>query len=122
MINNIIKHYGYHWLFFGLFIIFGVVSGFIIAPGVVLCLIWNAIAMKITQIPTINIFWAIVLWLIIFITLFITTRQYFEVTYKKGKKLDVDEIRNLVKGFREMDIDIKTLKPRQEQLKKRKKK
>ena len=42
--------------------------------------------------------------------------------HDKGKKLDVDEIRNLVKGFREMDIDIKTLKPRQEQLKKRKKK
>lgn len=112
MINDIIKTYGFHWVLLGLFVVVCVVAGFIVFPAIVLTHIWNYVVHVMKILHTINIFQGILLWGIIAITLYITTKEKFKTSYSDGKKITKNEVKQIIKEARKKGVPLKMLKSR----------
>jgi len=112
MIKDIIKTYGFHWVLLGLFVVVCVVAGFIVFPAIVLAHMWNYMVYVTKILHTINIFQGILLWGIIAITLYITTKEKFRTSYSEGKRITKNEVRHIIKEARSKGIPLKMLKSR----------
>src|SRR5574344_1192418 len=110
MINDIVKTYGFHWVILELFVVVCLVAGFVIFPAIVLIWTWNHIVIALKILHTINILQGILLWGIIAITLYITTKEKFKLSYEKGKKISREEVKQIIKDARSHGIPLKTLK------------
>ena len=58
---------------------------------------------------TINIFQGILLWGIVSITLYITTKEKFKTSYSKGKIITKNEVKQLIREARKKGIPLKAL-------------
>jgi len=110
MINDIVKTYGFHWVLLGLFVVVCVVAGFVVFPAIVLTYTWNYLVHVTKILHTINIFQGILLWGIIAITLYITTKEKFKTSYSEGKRITKNEVRKIYTEARKKGIPLKTLK------------
>lgn len=110
--KKMIKTYGFHWVLLGLFVVACMIAGFIAFPAIVTKNIWNSIAHFIKFIPRINIIEATLLWLIIFISTYLSTRNLFKISIEKGKKIEKDEWKAILKEAHKNGIKGKKWRPR----------
>ncbi len=108
--KDIIKYYGYHWVILGLFVVICLIAGFVVFPSLVFLYLFNKVSLFFTIIPKINLIGALLLWGIIFLSLYIGTKDLFVVSYQKGKKMSRKEIKEIMRGLRRQGITGKMVK------------
>lgn len=109
-----------------MFIIAGLVMGFVISPGVLAMLIWNHFSVANETFPQINVVQGVMLWAMIALTLYMTNNKKGFVSFKSATKLNDKELKDLMervklqsqtKAINSMILtsdDLKKIKPKNE--------
>ncbi len=95
---KIIEITGFSGLLKAGFIVICLAAGFIGFPGLVAMTLWNKFASPL--LPEINMLQGILLWAIIFITYFISTKKHFAICFGKPKELSDEEMNVLMERIR----------------------
>lgn len=90
---KIIQINGLRGLLVAFFIVTCLAAGFVVFPGFVAMNLWNKFAINL---PQINLYQGILLWAIVAIIYFITTKQSFAVSFGAPKELSEEELRVLM--------------------------
>lgn len=112
MMKRMVQVYGFHWILLGLFVVICLFAGFVVFPAIVTKSIWNFIAHIVKFMPRINIIEATLLWLIIFVSTYLGTRNLFKVSIEKGKKIEKDEWKRILAEAHKNGIKGKKWRPR----------
>lgn len=95
---KIIEISGFSGFLKAIFIVTCLIAGFVVFPGLVAMTVWNKFATL--TFPTINLFQGVLLWAIIFITYFISTKKHFAICFGKPKELSDEEMSILMERIR----------------------
>ena len=87
---------GIRGLFAAVFVVFGLVAGFIISPGWVCMQIWNKIAEETLSITTMNLFQGIMLWAIIALSLYALNNKRTLIGFGTYPTLSPDQIKDIM--------------------------
>lgn len=86
---------GFQGILLTAFLVFGIVSGFIISPSWVCMKIWNFIALN-NSFASINLYQGLLLWFIIVLTLFALNKKNSFIGFGSYKKLSPEQIREII--------------------------
>ncbi len=89
---------GIRGIFTVIFIIFGLISGFIISPGWVCMQIWNYIFHNSSTVVLMNIYEGIILWAIIALTLYALNNKRALIGFGSFQGLSPEQIQEIVSG------------------------
>ncbi len=95
---RIIHIAGLRGLITALFIVTCLGAGFIVFPGFVAMSIWNYFAAG--NMPEINLFQGILLWAIIALTYFISSKQSVAVSFATPRELNEEELKTLMERIK----------------------
>ena len=99
---------GVRGLFAAIFVVLGLVAGFIISPGWVCMQIWNKIAEETLSITTMNLFQGIMLWAIIALSLYALNNKRTLIGFGSYKGLSPEQVKDIMS--RAKDSEDKILK------------
>ncbi len=94
---KIITINGIRGIFAAVFIVLGLIAGFIISPGWVCMHIWNYIAEQAVNMVTMNIFQGIMLWAIIALSLYALNNKKALIGFGAYQALSPDQIKDIMK-------------------------
>lgn len=87
---------GVRGLFAAIFVVLGLVAGFIISPGWVCMQIWNKIAEETLSITTMNLFQGIMLWAIIALSLYALNNKRTLIGFGSYPTLSPEQIKDIM--------------------------
>ena len=87
---------GVRGLFAAVFVVLGLVAGFIISPGWVCMQIWNKIAEETLSITTMNLFQGIMLWAIIALSLYALNNKRTLIGFGSYPTLSPEQIKDIM--------------------------
>lgn len=118
---NVIQIHGFKGLVIAAFIVCCLAAGFIAFPGFICMYGWNAVASRVTEIPSIGIIQGLLLWGIMIAAYFALKKDRVVVCFKTPKGLSEDELKevfaDLKKQSQEDPILQAMLKAREAELK-----
>ena len=88
---------GIRGLFMAMFIIFGLISGFIISPGWVCMKLWNIFAVNYTSASPMNLYQGLLLWAVIALLLYALNNKHALIGFGTYPKLTNEQIKDIIK-------------------------
>lgn len=123
---RILQVSGFRGIVFFMFLISGLVMGFVISPGFIAMGIWNHLSATYGAVPLINIFQGVLLWAMIALAFYMTNNKKNCLSFHQATQLDDKELKDLMekvklqsqaKNINSMILnseDIKKIKPKKE--------
>ena len=87
---------GIRGIFAAIFVVLGLIAGFIISPGWVCMQIWNKIAEETLSISTMNLFQGIMLWAIIALSLYALNNKRTLIGFGSYPTLSPEQIKDIM--------------------------
>lgn len=87
---------GVRGIFAAIFVVLGLIAGFIISPGWVCMQIWNKIAEQTFTMSTMNLFQGIMLWAIIALSLYALNNKRTLIGFGSYPTLSPDQIKDIM--------------------------
>lgn len=118
---NVIQIRGIRGLIIAGMVVCCLFAGFVVFPGLVAMVAWNAVAEHVSQIPTIGIIQGVLLWGIIVASYFVFRKEKLVVCMKSSQGLSDEEIKSVFADIKKQAQDDKIiqamLKARETELK-----
>ena len=95
---------GVRGIFAAIFVVLGLIAGFIISPGWVCMQIWNRIAEETFTMSTMNIFQGIMLWAIIALSLYALNNKRTLIGFGSYPTLSPDQIKDIMNRAKAKDL------------------
>ena len=87
---------GVRGIFAAVFVVLGLIAGFVISPGWVCMQIWNKVAEQTFTISTMNLFQGIMLWAIIALSLYALNNKRTLIGFGSYPTLSPDQIKDIM--------------------------
>lgn len=97
---------GVRGIIVAIFIVFGLVSGFIVSPGWVCMSLWNVIFEQSNIVSTMNLFQGILLWAIIALSLYALNNRRALIGFGSYQGLSPEQIRDIMNRARQSENKI----------------
>ncbi len=97
---------GVRGIIVAIFIVFGLVSGFIVSPGWVCMSLWNVIFDQSNIVSTMNLFQGILLWAIIALSLYALNNRRALIGFGSYQGLSPEQIRDIMNRARQSENKI----------------
>ncbi len=97
---------GVRGIIVAVFIVFGLVSGFIVSPGWVCMSLWNVIFEQSNIVSKMNLFQGILLWLIIALSLYALNNKRALIGFGSYQGLSPEQIRDIMNRARQSENKI----------------
>lgn len=97
---------GVRGIIVAVFIVFGLVSGFIVSPGWVCMSLWNVIFDQSNIVSTMNLFQGILLWAIIALSLYALNNRRALIGFGSYQGLSPEQIRDIMNRARQSENKI----------------
>ena len=95
---------GVRGIFAAIFVVLGLIAGFIISPGWVCMQIWNRIAEETFTMSTMNIFQGIMLWAIIALSLYALNNKRTLIGFGSYPTLSPEQIKDIMNRAKAKDL------------------
>ena len=112
------KHYrvitinGFRGMVMVAFILFGLVSGFVLSPAWVCMTLWNMFVVKFTSATSMNIYQGLLFWLVIALSFYAINYKRSLICVGSYTGLTPEQIRDIVMKARKSNVQMKTeIKP-----------
>lgn len=90
-----------------IFVVLGLVAGFIVSPGWVCMQLWNKIFEDSISLSTMNLFQGIILWAIIALTLYALNNKRTLIGFGSYPTLSPDQIKDIMNRAKVAELNIK---------------
>ena len=97
---------GVRGVFAAIFVVLGLIAGFIISPGWVCMQLWNYIFEDYNTIPMMNLYQGIMLWAIIALTLYALNNKRSLIGFGAYQGLSPDQIKDIMERAKESEKKI----------------
>lgn len=94
---------GFRGLLIALFFVTCLIAGFIAFPGFVTMNLWNYFSDKTDLIPTINFYGGTLLWAIVIMSVFVTKKKNFAVSFGAPQELTEVEVKEVISKLKAQD-------------------
>lgn len=95
---RIIEITGFSGILKAIFVVTCLIAGFVVFPGYVAMALWNKFASMV--LPEINLFQGVLLWSIVFLLYFISSKNRVEICFGTPKELSEEEMSILMERVR----------------------
>lgn len=109
---RVVQITGFRGLFFTIFIISCLISGFIAFPAFVSMNIWNYFSTKIGSFPQINFWQGVLLWAIVVFSMFVFSKRKFIVSFNAKQELNDDEVKEVISKIKSQAFNHGILSPK----------
>lgn len=89
-----------------IFIVFGLISGFVVSPGWVCMKTWNYFFENSTTLATMNIYQGIMMWAIIALSLYALNNRKTVIGFNSFQGLTPDQIKDIMRRSREAELKV----------------
>lgn len=103
---KIITINGVRGLFMAIFIVFGLVSGFILSPAWVCMKLWNIFVSENFSLPQMNFYQGLLLWAIIALTLHLLNNKRSLIGFGSYSKLSNEQIKDIIEKSKKANSNI----------------
>ena len=95
---------GFRGIVFALFIVAGLISGFVIAPSYACKMLWNFIGTNYVVLPHMEFYHGLILWLIIALSIYAICKNKVYVAVPMVRNFDEDKIKSILKEHAKMSF------------------
>ncbi len=101
---KVIQINGFRGLLLAGFIVSCLIAGFVAFPALMSMCLWNALAVKISSVPSISFIGGLLLWGIIVISFMIFNKKKFIVSFKApNPNITDEELKQVISNFQSVD-------------------
>ncbi len=98
---------GVRGIFAAIFVVLGLIAGFIISPGWACMQVWNKLFQDSVSLSTMNLFQGIMLWAIIALTLYALNNKRALIGFGSYPTLSPDQIKDIMNRAKVAELNIK---------------
>lgn len=98
---------GVRGIFAAIFVVLGLIAGFIISPGWACMQVWNKVFQDSVSLSTMNLFQGIMLWAIIALTLYALNNKRALIGFGSYPTLSPDQIKDIMNRAKVAELNIK---------------
>ena len=96
---------GFRGLMMVVFIVFGLISGFIIAPGWVCMKLWNLFVINHVQVMPMNLYQGVLLWAVIGLSLYLMNNKKTIIGFNTYPRLTPSQIKGIMERANRLGLD-----------------